>query len=61
MQTSDASRRENAGVCLSAVVPRFMRRIQYAAAYPLKYKRLWNTGLPGQAGQRHGSEWLFEN
>ncbi len=54
MQTSDASRRENAGVCLSAVMPRFMRGIQYAAAYPLKYKRLWNTGLPGHPRSGRG-------
>jgi hypothetical protein len=66
--TSDASRRENAAVCLSAVMPRFMRGIQYAAVYALKHKHLWNTGLPvisDQVGDRRRattwSEWLFEN
>jgi hypothetical protein len=26
------------------------RAIQYAAAYPLKHNRLWNTGSPACAG-----------
>ena len=50
--------RSNAGVCLervvaalSAVMPRFMRGIQYAAASRLKYWRLWNTGSPDQVGR----------
>ena len=36
---------------LSAVMPRFMRGIQYAAASRLKYWRLWNTGSPDQVGR----------
>jgi hypothetical protein len=35
----------------SAVMPRFMRGTQYAAASRLKHSRLWNTGSPGQAGR----------
>ena len=36
---------------LSAVMPRFMRGIQYAAASRLKHWRLWNTGSPDQVGR----------
>ena len=36
---------------LSAVMPRFMRGIQYAAASRLKRWRLWNTGSPDQVGR----------
>jgi len=39
-------------------LPRVLRRTiesaQYAAAYRLNRRRLWNTGCPGQAGARRG-------
>jgi len=31
-------------------MPRLDRGIQYAEAHRLTHYRLWNTGLPGQAG-----------
>jgi len=34
-----------------AVMPRLDRGIQYAAAYPFKPRRLWNTGSPDQVGR----------
>jgi hypothetical protein len=46
---SGDSCRENAVPCLSAVIAREKRAIQYAAAYRLKLRRLWNTGSPGPA------------
>jgi hypothetical protein len=30
----------------TAVIARFNRAIQYAAAHPFKHGRLWNTGCP---------------
>ena len=60
-----AERRRSREVCLTfsnskeesrlrhipGVIARLDRAIQYAAANRLKHWRLWNTGLPGQAGQ----------
>ena len=45
--------------CVSIVMPRFKRGIQYAVASHISRNRLWNTGSPGQTGRRHLSM-LFE-
>jgi hypothetical protein len=37
---------------MNAVIARLDRAIQYAAAYRLKLRCLWNTGSSGQAGRR---------
>src|SRR6202041_466316 len=60
LHDSGASRRGNAELYSSAVMPRFMRGIQYAVTSRMSANRLWNTGSPGQAGRRRQSR-LFEN
>ena len=44
METSDASRRENAESYSPVVMPRFKRGIQYAVTSRVNANRLWNTG-----------------
>src|SRR5258708_32284015 len=60
-QLGRCASRERGNTSHSAVMPRFMRGIQYAAASRFKHKHLWNTGSPGQAGRRRRKEWRFEN
>jgi hypothetical protein len=60
LHNSGATRRGNALSHSSVVMPRFKRRIQYAAtSRTYAHERLWNTGSPGQAGRRRLSK-LFE-